>query len=85
MPYLPLIVCLAFAVFFYRSAEVEDESTWIWCGLSILISALTLFWLHWGWLAGDHPGPARNFSRHRLPPDLAGPGIMVHRRFDADK
>jgi hypothetical protein len=50
MPYLPLIVCLAFAVFFYRAAEVEDESTWIWCGLSILISALTLFWLHWGWL-----------------------------------
>ena len=50
MPYLPILVCLACAVFFYRAAEFEDESTWIWCGLSILISALTLFWLHCGWL-----------------------------------
>jgi len=50
MFYMPVLVCLAFAVFFYRAAEFEDESTWIWCGLSVLISALTMFWLHWGWL-----------------------------------
>jgi hypothetical protein len=50
MFYMSVLVCLAFAVFFYRAAEFEDESTWIWCGLSVLISALTMFWLHWGWL-----------------------------------
>jgi len=43
MPYLLILVLVACAVFFY-------ESVWIWCGLSLLISAVTLFWLHWGWL-----------------------------------
>jgi hypothetical protein len=50
MPYLPILIIVAFAIFFYRTAEFEDESTWIWCGLSVLISALTIFWLHRGWL-----------------------------------
>jgi hypothetical protein len=50
MPYLPILIIVAFAIFFYRAAEFEDESTWIWCGLSVLISVLTIFWLHRGWL-----------------------------------
>lgn len=50
IPYLQILVMLAFAIFFYRSADSEDESTWVWCGLSLVISALTMFWLHWGWL-----------------------------------
>jgi cytochrome b len=50
MPYLLILVLVACAVFFYRAAESEGESVWIWCGLSLLISAVTLFWLHWGWL-----------------------------------
>jgi hypothetical protein len=50
MPYLLIAVCVVFAIFFYRAAELEDESGWIWCSLSVVISALTLFFLHWGWL-----------------------------------
>lgn len=50
MPYLPILVCMAFAVFFYRAAELEDEPSLVWSGLSVVISLATLFWLHWGWL-----------------------------------
>ena len=50
IPYTLILVLLAFAVFFSRAAELEDESTWIWCGLSLLISVLTMFWLNCGWL-----------------------------------
>ena len=50
MPYLPILTILCFAIFFHRAAEFEDESTLIWCGLSVLISVLTIFWLHWGLL-----------------------------------
>jgi hypothetical protein len=35
----------------YRAAEFENESTWIWCGLSAVISAVAFLWLHCGWLA----------------------------------
>lgn len=49
IPYLPILVMVACAIFFYRAAESEDESTWVWCGLSILISVLAIFWRHWGW------------------------------------
>ena len=50
MPYIPILVTVAFAVFFYRAAEVENESSLTWCGLSVLISAVTWFFFHWGWL-----------------------------------
>jgi hypothetical protein len=50
IPYLLILVMLGFAVFFYRAAEAEDESYLFWCGSSLLISALTIFWRHWGWL-----------------------------------
>jgi hypothetical protein len=51
MPYFTILVIAAFGAFYYRAAEFENESPLIWCGLSILISALTVFWLHWGLLA----------------------------------
>jgi hypothetical protein len=50
MPYFPILICVAFAVFFYRAAESENESPMIWCGLSLVISGATLFLLHWGWI-----------------------------------
>jgi hypothetical protein len=51
IPYTQILVLIAFAVFFHRAAEMEDDSTpWIWCAVSILVSLVTLFWLHWGWL-----------------------------------
>jgi hypothetical protein len=50
MPYLTILIIAAFGAFFYRAAEFENESTLIWCGLSLAISALMFFWLHCGWL-----------------------------------
>jgi hypothetical protein len=50
MPYLPIVIMLAFAVFFHRLAEFEDESGPVLTGLSILISAATVFYFHWSWL-----------------------------------
>ena len=47
---MPIVVCVAFAIFFYRAADYENESTLIWTGLSVVISVATLFWLHWGWM-----------------------------------
>jgi len=50
MPYLTIVTVAVCATFYYRAAVFENENTLIWSGLSILISALVLFWLHWGWL-----------------------------------
>jgi hypothetical protein len=50
MPYLTILIIAAFGAFYYRAAEFENESTLIWCGLSVLISMVTIFWLHWGLL-----------------------------------
>ena len=50
MPYLMVLVIGCFGAFYYRAAQFENESTLIWCGLSVSISALTVFWLHWGLL-----------------------------------
>ena len=41
---------VACAVFFHRAAEFENESSLLWTGLSVVISAMTLFVLGWGWL-----------------------------------
>lgn len=50
IPYLAILIMVAFAAFFYRAAEDETEAPLIWSGLSLLISALTIFFFHWGWL-----------------------------------
>lgn len=50
MPYLPILLGVVFAVFFYRAAEFEDAPSLVWSGLSVIISVATLFWLHWGLL-----------------------------------
>jgi hypothetical protein len=50
MPYLTILIIAAFGAFFYRAAEFENESTLIWCGLSMTISAVAFFWLGCGWL-----------------------------------
>lgn len=50
MPYLPIMMVIAFAVFYYRAAEAEKESNLLWCGLSVLISIATMCLLPWGWL-----------------------------------
>jgi hypothetical protein len=50
MPYLTILIIGCFGAFYYRAAQFENESTLIWCGLSLSISVLTIFWLHWGLL-----------------------------------
>jgi len=41
---------VACAIFFHRAAEFENESSLVWTGLSVVISVMTLFVFHWGWL-----------------------------------
>ena len=50
MPYLPILMMVACAIFFHRAAEFENESSLVWTGLSVVISVVTLFVLGWGWL-----------------------------------
>jgi len=50
MYYWKILIIIAFVIFFCRAAEFEDESTLIWGGLSVTISALAFFWLGCGWL-----------------------------------
>ena len=50
MPYFTILLIGLCGAFFYRAAEFENESRLLWCGLSIVISLATLFFLHWGWL-----------------------------------
>ena len=44
------ILAVVCAVFFYRSAEFEGSSGTLWSGLSILVSVLVIWVLHWGFL-----------------------------------
>jgi hypothetical protein len=50
MPYLPILMIVACAIFFHRAAEFENESSLVWTGLSVVISLMTLFVFRWGWL-----------------------------------
>jgi hypothetical protein len=50
IPYLTILIIVAYAIFFCRTAESEDESTLIWGGLSVTISLVAFLWLHCGWL-----------------------------------
>jgi hypothetical protein len=61
MPYLTILIIGCFGAFYYRAAQFENESTLLWCGLSLLISVLTVFWLHWG-LLGMFAGQAGLFA-----------------------
>ena len=58
MPYLSILTMVMCAIFFHRAAEFENESSLVWTGLSVVISAITLFVFHWGWL-GCLPGQGR--------------------------
>jgi hypothetical protein len=50
MPYFTILLIGCFGVFYYRAAQFENEPALLWCSLSVFISLLTIFWLHWGWL-----------------------------------
>jgi hypothetical protein len=41
-----IVVC---AIFFHRAAKFEDESGLLWVSLSVLVSAVTLFFFQRGW------------------------------------
>jgi hypothetical protein len=48
--YLMILIIVAYAIFFCRAAEFEDESVLIWGGLSVTISIVAFLWLGCGWL-----------------------------------
>ena len=50
MPYLDLIVIAVCAIAFYRAGRMEHSWGLLWAALSIAISMLILFVLHWGTL-----------------------------------
>ena len=50
MPYFTILLIALCAAFFYRAAEIENESGLLWCGLSLVISLAVLFFFHWGLL-----------------------------------
>jgi hypothetical protein len=45
------LVVVGAAIFFYRAAVFEDASTWIWTGLSVVISIFIWQVLHGGLLS----------------------------------
>lgn len=47
---LRFVVLLACAVFYYKAAAMEDCSTLLWSGLSVLVFVVTWIVLAWGWL-----------------------------------
>ena len=49
MPYLPIVIIILCAAFFWRAAEVDGAPRWLWAGLSFLISVM-LFWLRCGFV-----------------------------------
>ncbi len=50
MPYFSFLLIALFAAFYYRAAEMENESRLLWCGLSLVLSLVTMFFLNWGLL-----------------------------------
>jgi hypothetical protein len=48
LDFVVLVVC---AVVWFRLAQLERDSPWVWAGLSVFVYALTWLWLGWGILA----------------------------------
>jgi hypothetical protein len=45
-----IVILLAFASFYYKAADYENEAPFLWGGASILVYMLTWFGFSWGWL-----------------------------------
>ncbi len=45
------LVTVVFAIFWYRAGLFEHGPALLWAGLSVAISMLIWWWLHWGLLA----------------------------------
>lgn len=50
MPYFSILLVSVSAAFFYAGAVIEQKHPLIWCAPSLLISALMMFVLHWGFV-----------------------------------
>lgn len=50
MDYAGIAAAIASAVFWTRGAVIEGISPLVWVGASLVVSALTLFVLHQGWM-----------------------------------
>jgi hypothetical protein len=47
---IEFVACVLCAVAWYKAADVENVSPWLWVGLSVGVYALTWLWLGWGLL-----------------------------------
>lgn len=47
---LQFVMLLACAAFYYKAAEMENSSGFLWSALSVLVFILTWIALSWGWL-----------------------------------
>ena len=45
---LELLVLIVSAVVWYRVANVEDQSPWLWSAMSVVVSVICWKALHWG-------------------------------------
>lgn len=50
-------VCVMLAVFWYKAADVENVSPWLWVGMSVGVYYVTWRWLGWSWI-GNIAGQA---------------------------
>ena len=49
MPYLTILFVVGVAFLYHRAAESEGQSGFLWASLSVLVSVVSIFRLHWGW------------------------------------
>jgi len=57
MPYLSILMMVACAIFFHRAASSENESSLVWTGLSVVISAITCsYFIGAGWMPARQAG-----------------------------
>ncbi len=42
------VMALACAAFFFKGGQEEGSSGLLWAGLSLIVSAVVMFWLHGG-------------------------------------
>lgn len=46
---IEFLACVLAAIFWYKAADVENVSPWLWVGLSVGVSFITWLGLGWRW------------------------------------
>ena len=48
MPYFSILIIICCAIFYHRLGEVEYNGGWLLALISVVLSLVSLFVLHWG-------------------------------------